>query len=159
MGAEQASVASNNTVEIKNFVDGSVVPVRAELHLINGTHGTRVWLSLDPTDNGLAQISCDGASLCDIAIAFDHGQPTSMRSCYSDGPFSAYQAIMFDASKPLMTGLHKSKSVDIVAPVSDGNSISHVAFNFSVGALDFKASNRRDVCEGDFAGDHGVVER
>lgn len=158
MDAEQASVTSNNSVEIKSHVDGSVVAVRAELRLVNGAHGTRAWLALDPIDDGFAQISCDGASLCDIPVTFDQGQPVAMRSCYSDGPFPPFQAVMFDTSQSLVTGLHESRSVEIIAPVSDGGSVRQVSFTFSVGTLEFKASNRRDVCEGDFAGDHGAVE-
>ncbi|WP_190285633.1 hypothetical protein [Montanilutibacter psychrotolerans] len=159
VGAEHAVVTSDNTVEVKSYVDDSVVSLRAELRLVNGPHGTRSWLALDPTDDGFAQIYCEGSSLCQISVAFDQGQPADIGSCYSDGPYSTGQAVKFDASKYLVDGLHKSTSVEIIAPVSDGDSTSQVAFRFSVGALKFKASHRRDVCEGDFAGDHGAVER
>ena len=159
MEIEQASVTSNNTVEIKSYLDGSAVPVRAELRLVNGVQGTRAWLALDPADDGFAQIFCDGAGFCGTSVEFDQGEPTAMRSCYSDGPFSPYQAVMFDASKALVTELLKSKSVEIIVPVLDGGSVSQVAFTFSVAALKFNAPNRRDVCEGDVAGDHGTVER
>lgn len=159
LGADQATLRSSQAVVVKSFADGSPVSVNAVLRIANGPHGTRAWLILQPEGSGMAMLDCgDGASGCEVSVSFDQRSPTPLRACFADGPYPPFEGVMFDASRALVEGLSRSRSVELVAPMANGRSPSRVRFRFEGGPLTFDAQHRRDVCEGDFAGDNGVPD-
>ncbi len=156
LGAAQATLRSSQSVLVKSFVDGSPVPVHAVLRIASGPHGTRAWLILVPEAPGMAMLDCgDGASGCEVSATFDRGPPAPLRACFSDGPYPPLQGVKFDAARALVEGLKRSRAVELDAPLVSGRSTTRARFRFEAGPLVFDAQHRRDVCEGDFAGDHG----
>lgn len=160
LGTAQATLRSSQAVIVRSFVDGSPVPLHAVLRIANGPHGTRAWLILQPEAPGMAMLDCgDGASGCEVSVSFDRRPPIPLRACFADGPYPPFEGVMFDASRALVEGLRRSRSVEVDAAVASGRSTTRARFRFEGGPLTFDAQHRQDVCEGEFAGDQGVPDR
>lgn len=101
----------------------------------------------------------DGASGCEIWASFDQEPPVPLRACFADGPYPPFQGLKFDASRALVEGLKRSRSADFEIPVVNDRTSVRVRFRFDAEPLVFDARHRREVCEGDFAGDHGAPDR